>query len=136
MSLTPVEIDRIADVVADRVAARLSGRSDADALVDCHAAAELLNCSVPTVERLTRSGEIPSVKVGRLRRYRRADLTGPRNIIPMSVMADEADADKDEQLRADVERMINQSVSNLPPSMRAKLGLAPKKTKRGADHAK
>ncbi len=36
---------------------RLGGRSDADGWVDVHGAAELLGCSVPTVERLTRSGE-------------------------------------------------------------------------------
>ena len=77
--MTPYEIDTLADALAERVAARLSGRSDTDALVDCHAAAALLGCSVPTVERLTRTGEIPSMKVGRLRRYRRADLIGRRN---------------------------------------------------------
>jgi excisionase family DNA binding protein len=79
MSMTPHEIDTLADALAERVAALLGGRSDADALVDCHAAAALLGCSVPTVERLTRTGEIPSLKVGRLRRYRRADLIGRRN---------------------------------------------------------
>ncbi len=79
MSLTPVEINRIADAVAERVAVLLAGRVDNDALVDCHAAAALLGCSVPTVERLTRTGEIPSLKVGRLRRYRRDDLVGQRN---------------------------------------------------------
>jgi len=74
--MTPHEIDTLADALAERLAARLSVRSDADALVDCHAAAALLGCSVPTVERLTRTGEIPSMKVGRLRRYRRCDLIG------------------------------------------------------------
>lgn len=72
--LTPVEIDRLADALADRVASRLAGRVDADALLDVHGAAELLACSVPTIERLTRDGHLPSVKVGRLRRYRRGDL--------------------------------------------------------------
>lgn len=72
--MTPLELERFAEAVAERVAARLA-EHDADALVDVHKAAELLHCSVPTVERLTRSGAIPSVKLGRLRRYRRSDLT-------------------------------------------------------------
>jgi excisionase family DNA binding protein len=79
MSLTPFEIESLADALADRVSARLSHRIEPDALIDVHAAAELLGCSVPTVERLTRTGEIPSMKVGRLRRYRRADLIGRQN---------------------------------------------------------
>jgi excisionase family DNA binding protein len=69
-----VALNQLADLVADRVAARLSDRSSEDALIDVHQAAALLNCSVPTVERLTKSGAIPSHKVGRLRRYRRAEL--------------------------------------------------------------
>ena len=73
--MTPLELERFADAVAERVAARLA-EHDADALVDVHQAAALLKCSVPTVERLTRSGVIPSVKLGRLRRYRPSDLTG------------------------------------------------------------
>jgi excisionase family DNA binding protein len=78
MSLTPHEIERLADAVAERIEARLSGRGRAvgDSMLDVHEAAELLRCSVPTVERQTRAGVIPSIKVGRLRRYRRADLLG------------------------------------------------------------
>ena len=38
-----------------------------------------LACSVPTIERLTKAGAIPSVKLGRLRRYRRADLLALQN---------------------------------------------------------
>jgi len=72
--MSPHEIDALADAIADRVSSRLSSHVDIDALVDCHQVAELLGCSVPTVERLTKSGEIPSCKVGRLRRYRRSDL--------------------------------------------------------------
>jgi excisionase family DNA binding protein len=73
--MTPLELERFADAVSERVAAKLAGR-DADALVDVHRAAELLGCSVPTIERLTKAGEIPSLKVGRLRRYRPSDLLG------------------------------------------------------------
>lgn len=73
--MTPFEVDRLADAIAERVAARMAG-VDRDALVDVHRAAAILGCSVPTVERLTRSGAIPSVKVGRLRRYRPSELLG------------------------------------------------------------
>ena len=73
MSMSPQEIDRLADAVAERLAALMSRPTD-DALVDVHGAAAVLNCSVPTVERLTKSGAIDSMKFGRLRRYRRADL--------------------------------------------------------------
>lgn len=70
MSLTPVEIDQLADAIAERLSSRATG----DVMLDALGAAALLACSVPTVERLTKAGAIPSVKVGRLRRYRRADL--------------------------------------------------------------
>jgi excisionase family DNA binding protein len=77
MSLTPIEIERLAEVIADRIAAKLSEQNP-DALVDAHGAAALLGCSVPTVERLTKSGAIPSHKYGRLRRYRPSELLGKR----------------------------------------------------------
>ena len=73
--MTPIELERLADALAERVAARLA-TVDPDALVDVHRAAELIGCSVPTIERLTRSGVIPSMKIGRLRRYRPSDLLG------------------------------------------------------------
>jgi len=73
------EIETLAEVLADKLSQRLalqnSSTSD-ETMLDVHGAAALLGCSVPTVERHTRSGLIPSVKVGRLRRYRRADLFG------------------------------------------------------------
>lgn len=70
MSMTPFEIQQLADAIAEHLACR----SESDAMMDAHGAASLLACSVPTIERLTKSGLIPSVKVGRLRRYRRSDL--------------------------------------------------------------
>ncbi len=73
--MTPAEMERLAELLADRVAARLAANAP-DALVDVHRAAELLGCSVPTIERLTRTGAIPSVKLGRLRRYRPSELLG------------------------------------------------------------
>ena len=72
--MTPVELNRLADEVADRVAARLAALSDPDGLMDVHGAAAFCACSVPTIERKAAKGEIPSVKVGRLRRYSRAAL--------------------------------------------------------------
>ena len=73
--MTPFEIQQLADAIAERLASRATG----DVFLDALGAAALLACSVATVERLTRSGEIPSVKVGRLRRYRRADLMALEN---------------------------------------------------------
>jgi len=73
MSLTPSEMQMLADLVAEAVAAKLAGL-DPDPLGDAHQAAAWLGCSVPTIERLTRSGAIASYKFGRLRRYRRSEL--------------------------------------------------------------
>jgi excisionase family DNA binding protein len=75
MSLSPAEIDRLADAIAERLAGRMGGGAG-DAIGDVHDAAGWLGCSVPTLERAVRRGEIPSIKVGRLRRFRRADLMG------------------------------------------------------------
>ena len=68
--MTPIEIQQLADAIAERLASRSTG----DVFLDALGAAALLSCSVATVERLTKAGVIPSVKVGRLRRYRRSVL--------------------------------------------------------------
>jgi len=77
--MTRHEIETLAEALADKLSQRItlhnSSTSD-ETMLDVHGAAALLGCSVPTVERHSRSGLIPSVKVGRLRRYRRADLLG------------------------------------------------------------
>ena len=65
MSLSPDEIQRIAEAIAEL----LAGRPTTEKMVDVNGAAEILACSVPTIERLTRDDEIPSFKFGRLRRY-------------------------------------------------------------------
>jgi excisionase family DNA binding protein len=75
--ITPSELERMADAIAERVACKLAGR-DPDAFIDVHQAAALLGCSVPTVERLTKSGAIPSHKFNRLRRYRPSELLNAR----------------------------------------------------------
>lgn len=43
-------------------------------LVDVDGAGQLLTMTRRTVERMTASGELPSVRVGALRRYRVSDL--------------------------------------------------------------
>ncbi|MFN7683785.1 MAG: helix-turn-helix domain-containing protein [Oligoflexia bacterium] len=73
ITLTDSEIQSIADRIAKALGASF-GSFQADGLLDIYGAAELLGCSVSTLERRTKEGSIPSVKFGRLRRYRRADL--------------------------------------------------------------
>jgi excisionase family DNA binding protein len=73
--LTPIEINQLADQVADRVVARLNSRPS-DGFVDKHRAAEILGISVPTLERRTADGSIPSHRIGRLRRYLPSELLG------------------------------------------------------------
>jgi excisionase family DNA binding protein len=69
--MSPREID----LVADAIVARLSGRCDVgDPVGDVHDAARWLGVSVPSVERGVRAGLIPSIKVGRLRRFRRSEV--------------------------------------------------------------
>ena len=76
--LTPRELDAFAEAIAERVVARLS--RPVDGFIGKSEAAALLGCSVPTVERLTRSGAIPSHKVGKLRRYRASEILTARKV--------------------------------------------------------
>lgn len=73
-ALTPAQLDQIADAIAERLAVRIGSNPINDKPLDVHEAAELLGCSVSTIERARKRGEIKSVKVGNLIRYRRADL--------------------------------------------------------------
>jgi len=73
MSLTTAEIERLAEAIAERLAGRI-GSGATDEIGDIYKAAEWLGCSVPTIERAVRRGEIQSFTVGRLRRFRRADV--------------------------------------------------------------
>jgi excisionase family DNA binding protein len=70
--MTPNDIDRLADAIADRLASLLASADDP--VGDSHAAAEWIACSVPTIERMVRDGRIPSFTVGRLRRFRRSEV--------------------------------------------------------------
>ena len=74
--LTPVEIEELAVRIAALVVAGMASRLIEDGFIDKHQVAELLGCSVPTVERRTSDGSIPSHKFGRLRRYRASELLG------------------------------------------------------------
>lgn len=73
MSLSPAELDRLAEAICERLAGRLGGGAG-DEIGDVHDAAGWLGVSVPTIERAVRRGDLPSIRVGRLRRFRRADL--------------------------------------------------------------
>ncbi len=68
---TPAEIEDLADVIATRVVEKLNQTSQ---FMDIHAAAAYIGCSVATIERKIRSGELPSVKIGRLRRLKKSDI--------------------------------------------------------------
>lgn len=73
MTLSAAELDRLVDAIAERVVALLA-EHNSDSLLDSYGAAQILGCSVATIERRTKDGSIPSVKMGRLRRYRRTEL--------------------------------------------------------------
>ena len=64
--LSPRELDLLADRIAAAVAARLGARP---AMVDSAALSRALSLSPTTIERLARSGAIPSTKAGRRRLY-------------------------------------------------------------------
>lgn len=68
MTLSRIEIEQIAQAVVERLR---DGSETHGSVLDNDGVARLLGCSVATVERLTRSGELPSYQVGRLRRYDR-----------------------------------------------------------------
>lgn len=72
--MTPQEINQVAEQVAEIVVARISCRPSHDGYIDKHEAAKILGASVPSIERWTASGEIPSHKIGGLRRYRASEL--------------------------------------------------------------
>ncbi len=66
MSMTPQEINAMAESVAKRVSAILTGQPR---LIDRYSLAERLGLSVPTIERLTRNGKISVICAGRRRLY-------------------------------------------------------------------
>lgn len=60
--LTPADLERLAEMLADAVADRLARRP---LLVGREDLAPMISLSVPTIERRTQTGEIPSIKSGR-----------------------------------------------------------------------
>lgn len=60
--LTPLEIEQLAVVLAEKVAMRLAHQPK---LVDRYRIAEILGLSVPTIDRRVRSGRIPVIRDGR-----------------------------------------------------------------------
>jgi len=64
--MTPAELDRLVDRIADAVALKLASQPK---LVDRHALAQIIGVSVPTIERLQASGKLPFVRLKRLVRY-------------------------------------------------------------------
>lgn len=60
--LSPADLERLAGQVAEAVADRLARRP---LLVDRVELAPMIGLSVPTIERRTRTGEIPCVRSGR-----------------------------------------------------------------------
>jgi len=73
LAISQIELNCIVDALAERLELRMTD-SLGDQVGDVNDAARWLKCSVPTIERAVRDGQIPSFKVGRLRRFRRADL--------------------------------------------------------------
>lgn len=60
--MTPSELETLAELVAKRVADKLSNRP---LLVDRLELCSLLELSESTIDRMARSGEIPSIRCGR-----------------------------------------------------------------------
>jgi excisionase family DNA binding protein len=73
MNFTPRDIEVLADAIFERLAVRLVSDTG-DQIGDVHDAAKWLKASVPTIERMVRSGRIRSFSVGRLRRFRRSEV--------------------------------------------------------------
>lgn len=80
--MTPFEQRQFAELVAEIVLQRLRD-NPTDGLLDKHQAAQLMNCSRPTIERWTRDGKIPSHKIGGLRRYKASELLGVGSTIKL-----------------------------------------------------
>jgi excisionase family DNA binding protein len=67
------ELDRLADLLAPRVAARL-GTGNGSPWLRVEDAADYIGAPVSRVRKLTMTGELPSHRDGRRRLYRRDEL--------------------------------------------------------------
>jgi len=68
-----IDVEHFADRIAS-IVARSIKQQPLDDWITAQQVAELFNCSIATVNRLTRDKIIPSVKFGHLRRYSRSKL--------------------------------------------------------------
>ena len=71
MILTPAELDSFVDRIADAVAAKLANEPK---LIDRLELCRQLGLSESTVDRLTKSGKIPSIPCGRRIKYVLGDV--------------------------------------------------------------
>ena len=70
----PTFVEQIALLLLDEIR-----RQPTDEMITAEQVAELLNCSLATVHRLTKNNSLPSTKIGHLRRYRRSEILGLRH---------------------------------------------------------
>ena len=68
---TSVELEQLADWVAEKVADKIAGRKH---LVDRHAMAKLLGVSMATFDRQLRDVGLPRVRIGRRIQFDPADV--------------------------------------------------------------
>ena len=61
-SLSPMELEALANAVAERVADHLANRRR---LLTRHELAEVINVSVPKLDTMLRDNELPVIRVGR-----------------------------------------------------------------------
>jgi excisionase family DNA binding protein len=66
---TPAELDSQAEFIVERVKEKLRRDLAQPLVVDADELAKIFKVGRDTIERKTRSGEIPSMKVGNKRRY-------------------------------------------------------------------
>ncbi|MDM4018148.1 excisionase family DNA-binding protein [Roseiconus lacunae] len=60
--LTPLELESLANAIADRVADRLAKRRR---LLTRHELSHVINVSVPKIDTMLRDNELPAIRVGR-----------------------------------------------------------------------
>ena len=72
------DLDRLAELVAERIAARLNGATESSSSpwLSAEQAAAYLACPVSRVRKLTMTGDLPTHRDGRRTLYRRDELDG------------------------------------------------------------
>jgi len=71
-----IDVGELADVIESAVRRALeeSGHTPADEWLDAEAAAEVIGVCSRTLIKRAKAGELPSSRIGKLWRFRRADL--------------------------------------------------------------